>query len=77
MKYQKLNIDFAIPEELENEIDEYINALNTMEKPPHDCFQAEIMVILNWCYRENILTNEQIKLLRDYYEHGGILRKEK
>ena len=73
--YEKLEIDFAIPEDLEEAIDIYVNVLNTQERPADDCYRSEIMVILNWCYRERLLTDEQLKMLRDYYVHKGIHRK--
>ena len=70
--YKKLNIDFEIPEELSDTIDKFLDYLNRGEYTMDDCFQEEIRVILNWCKRENILTEDQIELLRNYYQRGGI-----
>ena len=76
LKYKPLKINFTIPEELQLAIDGYLHSLNYDNGGCEDCHRTEIMCELNWCYREGILTNEQIKLLRDYYQHKGILRNE-
>ncbi|MBQ7487456.1 MAG: hypothetical protein IJT77_08185 [Clostridia bacterium] len=74
IKYEPLKIDYEIPEELQIEIDHYIDNLNNDNGSSEDCYRMEIMCILNWCYRERILTNEQIDELREYYQHKGILK---
>ena len=73
--YKKLDINFDIPEELEYTIDTYLQDLNGPYDTADDCYQAEIQVILNWCARDHILEEWQIRMLRDYYEHGGILER--
>lgn len=72
--YKKLEIDFEITEELEKLIDEYVHHLNTGEGLPDDYYRTEIQLELNFCVRERLLNNEQIKLLRDYYQYRGIER---
>lgn len=76
LKYQKLDISFDIPEELEHDIDEYIKYLNDVEGEgigvTDDCYRTEILCTLNWCLRESILDGEQIKQLKDYYVWCGI-----
>lgn len=74
MKYSKLKIDYEIPEELSNMIDEYVCFLNTGEGIADDYYRTEIQLILNWCYRERKLSNAKIDELRAYYQEGGILR---
>ncbi len=68
--YTPLNIDFEIPEILQNSRDEYINNLNHQNGNLEDCYRAEIRNILNGC--DLCLNTHQINLLRDYYQKGGI-----
>ncbi|MBQ8698660.1 MAG: hypothetical protein IJ521_06645 [Schwartzia sp.] len=72
--YKPLAIDFEIPEELDGTIKAYLHHLNYESGTSVDCYQAEIQVILNWCYRDELLTEKQINLLRDYYQRDGVLR---
>lgn len=77
-KYKALEIDFKIPEDLQDMIDQYVKYLNESDHTSIDYYETEIKMILNWCYRETLLTDDQIELLRDYYENGEILKaKEK
>lgn len=69
----KLKIDFNIPDDLSDIIDEYIDYLNNGGGTSDDYFKTEIKLTLNWCLRENKLSDDQIKLLRDYYQNGGIV----
>ena len=32
------------------------------------------MCVLNWCYRDKVLSQDHIDELRDYYQHKGILK---
>ena len=73
-KYIPLKIDYEIPKDLQTEIDGYIDNLNNDNGSAEDCYRAEIMCILNWCYRERLLSDERIAELRDYYQHKGILK---
>lgn len=74
-KYKKLDIDYELPDDLENAINDYVHFLNTGEglADTPDYYTMEIMLSLNWCYRDRILNEDQIRELRDYYQHGGIL----
>ena len=72
--YKLLAVDFKLPEELNDTIKAYLHHLNYENGTSVDCYQAEIQVILNWCHRDELLTEEQIQLLRDYYQRDGIFR---
>ena len=74
--YKELELDFEIPDDLQDIITEYLDYLNKGETDIIDYYRTEIQLILNWCYRESLLTDEQIKLIRDYYQRNGILRQE-
>ena len=73
IKYTSLPINFIIPEELSDIIIQYVDYLNNSDHESIDYYETEIRLILNWCYRESLLTDEQIQLMRDYYQDGGIL----
>ena len=72
--YKKLNINYDIPEDLSDMIDQYVTFLNTGKglADAEDYYTTEIQLILNWCYRERLLSEDKIHHLRDYYQHGGI-----
>ncbi len=72
--YKKLQINFKITPELEALIDEYVNYLNSGREDIDDYYRTEIQLELNFCYREHLLADEEIKMLRDYYQHQGIKR---
>ena len=72
-QYHRLTIDFDIPEDLSNTIDEYVDYLNNSDQSSKDYYTTEIQMILNWCYRESLLSDDKIQLLREYYQYGGIL----
>jgi len=72
-KYHPLLIDFSIPEDLSDIIDEYVDYLNNSDHSSIDYYKTEIQLILNWCYRESLLSEDNITLLRDYYQRDGIL----
>lgn len=74
MKYKPLSIDYEIPVDLQEEIDNYIDNLNNDNGSSEDCYRTEIMCILNWCYREGILPDDKIAELREYYQNKGILK---
>ncbi len=68
--YKKLEIDFEIPEELDEKINEFVNYINTDEKHlSEDCYRTEIACILKWC---NDLSSDKIEQIKDYYVWGGI-----
>ena len=71
--YKPLKIDFPIPEDLEDIINQYLHHLNYEDRMSIDYYRTEIQLILNWCFRESLLTDEQIELLRNYYQYNGIL----
>ena len=70
--YRKLEVDFEITPELDQLLDDYVHFLNTGEGLPEDYHKTEIQLELNFCYREHILEDDQIQILRDYYQYGGI-----
>lgn len=72
--YKLLAVDFELPKELNDTIKAYLHHLNYDSGTSVDCYQAEIQVILNWCLRDELLTEDQIQLLRDYYQRDGIFR---
>lgn len=67
---KKLGIDFEIPELLERTINEFVIDLNENRGRLADCYEEEIRSLLN-AY-DLCLTEDQIQLLRDYYQWGGI-----
>lgn len=73
VEYHPLSIDFDIPEDLSDIIDEYVDYLNNSDHSSIDYYKTEIQLILNWCYRESLLSEDNIQLLRDYYQRDGIL----
>lgn len=74
--YKPLQIKKILPEELEIEIDKYIEYLNSNDRNSEDCYQTEINVALNWCRREHLLPDNLISTLKDYYVFGGIHKGE-
>lgn len=70
MKYKKLDIDFEIPELLEEGINGVLKDLNERNGYMADCYEQDIRNTLNGC--DLCLDEEQIELLRDYYCRGGI-----
>lgn len=76
--YKKLPISYKIPNELEDIINQYVIFLNTGKglTDADDYYTTEIQLILNWCFREQLLSEEQIKELRNYYQRGGIKKGE-
>ena len=69
--YKKLDIDFEIPQLLEDEINEMVDYLNNGGRFP-DCNEEDIRNTLNGC--DLCLEPEQIALLRQYYCRGGIYK---
>ena len=70
--YKKLEIDFPIPERLGELIDEFIEYLNDVHEDgrKEDFYRAEIDLELREFHTG--LTEEQKRILRDYYVHRGI-----
>lgn len=69
-KYKKLKIDFEIPEEVEQDIDDMIAYMNKYGHVTADCYMSDLNNLLNGC--DTCMTEEQITLLRNYYVRGGI-----
>lgn len=69
-EYKELEIDFAIPEILQQDIDDFLHCLNEEGGSLADCYESEIRNILNGC--DTCLSYEEVELLRDYYCRGGI-----
>lgn len=70
MKYKKLDIDFEIPEEVEQDINDLIAYANKYGPLTADCYQSDLNNLLNGC--DTCMSEEQILLLRNYYVRGGI-----
>jgi len=68
-RYVALPVDFEIPNMLEEDIQEFVNALNAGTTLA-DCYEQTIRTDLNCCDED--LTPEQDAILRDYYVRGGI-----
>lgn len=68
--YRALDIDFEIPQILEDGIHDFLKNLNENDGTLADCYEQDIRNTLNGC--DDCLTKEQDKLLRDYYVRGGI-----
>ena len=71
-KYKPLSINQSLPEDLEIEINRYLDYLNSGDTGVEDCYQTEVNVALNWCRREHLLTEDNIIALKNYYVFGGI-----
>ena len=70
--YKKLPTAIKLPEELQHDIDRYIDYLNQGGELSEDCYQMEILTSINWCIREELLPIELIQKLKAYYIRGGI-----
>lgn len=66
--YNKLNIDFNIPDFLEEEINVFVDYLNNSDGLSEDCYREEISLMI----RDSELSDDRKKLLKDYYVWGGI-----
>lgn len=67
-KYKKLDIDFEIPEEIEQDINDLVDYVNKYGSVTADCYRADLNNLLNGC--DTCMTDEQILLLRNYYVRG-------
>ena len=77
--YEKLKLEFDIPDFIEEDIDKimnYINVENPKRPEDSDCLRTELNCDINYCIRENILTREHAEILKDYYVHGEVYKKE-
>jgi hypothetical protein len=70
--YNDFNIK-GIPEDLQDAIMRYLNFINNGGNPDDDCYRTEILMELNFCTREKILSPEDIKRLKDYYVWEGLI----
>ena len=69
--YRQLEVDFPIPEFLQDMINEFVDYLNTAEDPLNkDLYESEIRADLNACDMD--LNEEQYWILANYYCFGGI-----
>lgn len=66
-----------LPQELEENIDNYVNALNSeiLTLSESEMYRMEILTELNYCIRENLLPLDTIRELKNYYVKEGILNK--
>lgn len=71
--YKKLDIGFGISAELQKSIDDYVDDLNYNGGGLEDVLRDEIDFWTKDAMR--YLTEEQVKLLRDYYVWKGILKQ--
>lgn len=71
-KYKALEIDFKLPELLQEDIDNFVRNLNEKSGSLADCYEQEIRNVLNGC--DDTLEEGQIALLREYYVKGGIYK---
>ncbi len=70
MKYEKLKVDFKIPEDIEKMIDQFLYHINNEDGFSEDYYRSELSFMLK---EFNIkLTKEQIDILQEYYVDGGI-----
>lgn len=70
--YKKLDIDFKLPEMLEDAIDRFLYHINHEDGNCEDCYRDEINFFLKECMDTHSITSEQIELLREYYVWRGI-----
>ena len=72
--YRKLELDFPIPKELSDAINEMVDFVNFQRDcSAEDAYRTEIDCILRY-YRKRFLP-EQMALLKDYYVHRGIYKE--
>ena len=72
--YKKLKIDFEVPEILTESFDDFVKNLNEQNGNLADCYEQDIRNTLNGC--DECLTEDQINILRNYYEKGGIYKND-
>lgn len=72
--YKKLKINFEIPEILEDSINGFVKNLNEQDGNLADCYEQDIRNTLN--DYDDMFTDEQLQLLRDYYVKGGIYQND-
>lgn len=63
--------EFAIPQLICNDIDEFVKGLNE-KSLSIDCLADEIYGSINMCQSSKTITKEQADELRAYYYYGGI-----
>lgn len=63
---ERLEIDFEIPDFLENDINNYISAMNE-QSLDWDCWWGEVYGSINMALYGNFITKEQADLLRSHY----------
>lgn len=74
--YKKLEIDFELPELLEDAIDKFVEYINTTNGSCEDCYRDEIDFFIKDCMMTHSLTDDQIKIIREYYVWKGIYKRE-
>lgn len=69
-KYQKLELQEPISEELEDAINVLMDHINNGDRCCEDCYRTEIYCCLK--YEKNNMSKEQYDTLKEYYVFGGI-----
>ena len=72
--YKPLDVDFEIPEYLQEAIDNYIRCLNHEKASCYDCYITELDLCIRDAWEEGYYSDEQREILRDYYRWHGILK---
>lgn len=76
--FEKLKVDYDIPNEVQEDIDRLVDWLNDEQRTEteilylDDCLRTELNCDLNWCLRERILPEQCIRELKEYYVYQGI-----
>lgn len=68
---RELEIDFPIPEYLQNDIAAFIKGMNEKDWSI-DCLMNEIQGSINMAMMSGTITKTQADLLREYYLYGGV-----
>ncbi len=67
--YKRLEVDFELPDYLEEEIEAFLNHINNENGLSEDCYRVEIQLMIR---DTPSFTAEQKQLLYNYYARGGI-----
>ena len=75
MKIKPLQLDFTIPDYLQEDIDELINYVNENEDPISiDCYECQLYATINATKNNNRLTQDMANVLLDYYVFRGWIK---
>lgn len=72
MMYKRLEIDFELPETIEDDIEEMLEYMNNGGQFP-DVYMDNLRSDLN-CYKIDF-EDYQVEMLKDYYCRGGIFNE--